>query len=65
MDTETRTTPVGPTCGCHPAAAAATSRPDGPAATPCCGTARSAADAGACCDPTARTAAVSAGASCC
>jgi hypothetical protein len=55
------------TCGCQTGsqAATATATTPAPAAPPCCGTAHAAAEAGACCDPNARSEAVAAGASCC
>ncbi|HEX2807327.1 MAG TPA: hypothetical protein VHN80_14275 [Kineosporiaceae bacterium] len=52
-------------CGC----ATTTSETPAPApsasTSPCCGTQEAADVAGACCDPTAKSAALTAGASCC
>jgi hypothetical protein len=56
---------TGSGCGCGSAPAATVEATPAPAASPCCGTAEGAAKAGACCDPTAKTDALAAGASCC
>jgi hypothetical protein len=64
MTEQTTTTAAATSNGCCAPAGAATT-PTRTTGTPCCGTAEAATQAGACCDPAAKTEALAAAASCC